>query len=371
MKRLIFGVLLAQLLFSCSNDLEIYTEKTELPYVYGVITANQSEHIIKVTKTFQKLASEVAFNDLYYHDDSIKVYIDVFNGSNIVSSHLAEPVLTNNKTEGVFFFPTNKYYKVSNTPLLNNTNNTYSLRVELPNGAVVKNKNNFSLASSIALLKPKLNFPGATDEISFETGAGVLAPYTFSWSHKGGAREEATVTVRLQEINATTNVVDTISVELSVYDNVPTDDKVNAPLHMSELLQGLAEKLDKDPNIRRRMLNTEIFTNNIGQKIIHGYGIGFEIWSESKDLTTYETIVFSQSGISQDNPDFSNLSDALGMYSTNIVREENAESEKLFFGQRTLDSLACSSTFFEYNFGKSYIDQLGVLQIDDSPQRCN
>lgn len=370
MKRLVFGALLAQFLFSCSNDLEIYTEKTELPYVYGVITANQSEHTIKVTKTFQKLAEEVTFDDLYYHDDSIKVYIDVFNGNNLINSHLAEPILANDKADGVFP-KEHKYYKVSNTPLLNNSNNTYGVRVELPDGGVITNKSSFSLPTAITLIKPKLNFPGATDEIKFDNVTGELAPYAFSWSHKDGARESATLTVRIQEINMTTNVIDTVDVELLVYDDIPKDDKVNAPLHLSELLEGLAEKLDKDPNITRRMLNTDIFTNNIGQKLVHGYGIGFEVWSESKDLTTYETIMFSQTGISQDKPNFTNLSEGIGIYSGNIMREEDVESEKLYFAQRTLDSLACSTKLFEYNFAKSYIDQLGVLQIDDTPQRCN
>ena len=312
MKRLIFGALLAQFLFSCSNDLEIYTEKTELPYVYGVITANQSEHNIKVTKTYQKLASEVTFDDLYYHDDSIKVYIDVYNNNNLIASHLASPVTENNKVEGVFPSPTQKYYKVSNTPLENNVDNRYSIRVELPNGNVVKNKSNFDLPSSITLLNPRLNFPGATDEISFETGSGQLAPYAFSWDHDGGAREEGVLTVRIQEINTTTNEIDTVDVELSVYNDIPNDEKVNAPLHLSQLLEGLADKLDKDPNIRRRMLKTDIFTNNIGEKLVHGYGLGFEVWSESKDLTTYETILFSQTGISQDKPNFTNLEEGLG-----------------------------------------------------------
>lgn len=372
MKRLIFGVILAQFLFSCDNDLELYTEKTELPYVYGIITANQSEHNIKVTKTFQKLASEVEFDDLYYHDDSIEVYIDVYSSGNLITSHLAAPVETNDKVEGVFPSPTNKYYKVSNTPLDNDDDNTYSVRVELPNGESIQNAKKFSLPQPITLLNPRLNFVGAIDEISFQDGTGTLGPFSFSWSHNGGAREHCDLIVAMQEINTVTNEIDTIHVVVPTYNDIPSDEKVNAPIHLSELMERLANQLEKNPNITRRMLNTEIHTNNIQQKLVHGYGVGLEIWSESKDLTTYETIIFSQTGISQDKPNFTNLTEGgIGIFSTNIKREERPESGKLYFGQRTLDSLACSPSFFEYNFARSYIDALGVLQIDDSPQRCN
>ena len=370
MKRLIFGVLLAQFLFSCNNDLEIYSEKTDLPYVYGRITSNQSDHFIKVTKTFQKDAKDVTFDDLYYHDDSIKVYVDVFSGTNLVASHQALPELSDDKLEGPFLFPENKFYKISNTLLSTSTNNTYSIRIELSNGEVIKNLKNFSLQNVISLKKPLLFSPTAVVEIDFEGNSGELAPYLFEWSQNGGAREEAILTVALQETNTVTNTIDTIQVPVTIYNEIPTTNNVTTQFHLSDLLKNLSEKLEKNPNIKRRMLKTEIVPVGADKKV-RGFGVGVEVWSESKDLTTYETIVFSQSGIAQDVPNFTNLENAVGLFSTNVTKGISIESEKLFFGQKTLDSLACSPTFFEYNFARSYIDNFGLLQIDDSPQRCN
>lgn len=370
MKRLIFGVLFAQFLFSCNNDLDIYSEKTDLPYVYGSITSNQTEHVVKVTKTFQKLGQDVLPEDLYYHDDSIQVYIDEYNGSNLINSHLATPVSSNDKVEGLFPSPTNKYYKVSNTLFSTSANLAYSIRVEMPDGGVVKNLKNFKLQNVIALKRPLLSSPTAIVEIDFVGNSGELAPYVFDWTQEGGAREQGILNVAIQETNTATNTIDTVYVPISVYNDIPNNKNVNAQFHLSDLIQSLADKLESNPNIRRRMLRTEIGTLGAA-KVIRGYGVGFEVWSESKDLTSYETVLFSSTGISEDKPNFTNLSDAVGMFSTRSTKAIDIESEKLFFGERTLDSLACSPKFFEYNFAKSYIDQFGFLQLDDSPQRCN
>lgn len=370
MKRLIFGVLLAQFLFSCNNDLEIYSEKTDLPYVYGSITSNQSDHYIKVTKTFQKLAKEVVEEDLYFEDDSIQVYIDVFDGGNLIASHHALPVNTTNKIEGLFPSPTNKYYHVANTLLSPNTKHNYSIRVELPSGNVVNNLKSFELQNVIELKKPKLTSPTSVVEIDFESGVNDLAPYKFEWVQVGGAREQGILTVGIIETNTASNVIDTIYVPISVYNDIPVDKDAAAQLHLSDLLKGLGDKLDVNPDIERRILRTELadFGANI---VVRSYGVGFEVWSESKDLSSYETIMFSQSGISQDKPNFTNLENGVGLYSTKSTQRIDVEAGKLFFGQRTLDSLACSKSVFDYNFAKSYIDNFGILRIDNSPQRCN
>jgi len=370
MKRLIFGVLLAQFLFSCNNDLEIYTEKTDLPYVYGSITSNQSDHYIKVTKTFQKLADEVVPEDLYFEDDSIQVYIDVYNGTTLINSHEALPVHTEDKLEGVFPSPTNKYYKISNTLFSTSLDLNYSVRVELPSGGVVQNLKSFKLQNIIALKKPVLLSNNQPVEIDFRGNTGDMAPYVFEWKNEGGAREEGIIRLALLETNTLTNTTDTVYVPITIYNDIPVKNEVSAQFHLSDLYRRLGEKLKKDPNLKRQMLRTEIAIVGAKQES-RGFGVGFKVWAESKDITTYETIMFSQTGISQDKPNFTNLSDAVGLFSSRSTKEISIESERLFFGQQTLDSLACSPYFFEYNFAKSSIDAFGILHIDDTPQRCN
>lgn len=361
-------VVLSCILWSCNNDLDLYSQKQVLPYVYGSISPSEKNHYIKVTKTFQKLPENVEFEDMYYHDDSIQVFVDVYQESDLIESHLALPVLAHDKDEGVFPFPTHKYYKISDVVLLNHTNKRYALRIEFANGKTVGSLKPFTFLKPYTVNEPNLHFVDKS-EIDFENIVGDLNPFTFKWIQKGGGREEAIFTISFLETNTITNQIDTVSVPISFYDKIPSKDEVSAPLHLSHVFSILKEKLEKNPNIKRRMLKTEIV--NVGAaKEIRAYGLALDLWVEAKDITTYETIMFSQPGISQDIPNFTNLENALGIFASKLHKHINHSSERLYFGTQAMDLLACSTDFFEYNFAKSYIDEYGELQIDDSPDRC-
>ncbi len=162
------------------------------------------------------------------------MYIDVFNNNNLINSHLATPIESQDKVEGIFPSPAQKYYKVSNTPLYNNVGNTYSIRVELTNGEVITNVKNFGLLNSIDLERPQLNFQGATAEIGFESvSSNVLVPYVFKWEHNGGGREDANLILSIQETNTVTNKVDTIEVPIQIYNDIPANDGVKCTTSFS------------------------------------------------------------------------------------------------------------------------------------------
>ncbi len=62
------------------------------------------------------------------------------------------------------------------------------------------------------------------------------------------------------------------------------------------------------------------------------------------------------------------------MFSTNIKRLETPESNKLYFGGLTLDSLACSKDSYDYNFSRVYLINNGtgsLVGFDDTPSRCS
>ena len=139
-----------------------------------------------------------------------------------------------------------------------------------------------------------------------------------------------------------------------------------------DMCADMSKYLKKDKHLKRRMLKTQLeYIGNI--KKVVGFGLGIDIWSESRVLTTYETIMYSQTqdGISKDIPNFSNLENAVGIFSTRAHKQLTPETDLLFFGPETLDSLACSPFFYDYNFARSYINSLGELEFDVSSSRCD
>lgn len=375
MRKIILGLLSVLTLVSCNDDLEIYSTPQNLPYVYGLLTTNENVQYIHVTKTFQKNANEVSIDDLYYHDDSVSIFLDKFVDDNLVESWDALPVITSDKDSGIFPFPYNKYYKIElATPLSAfEVNSTYSIRIE-PTNTVnhVTNIKPFSLSKNIEMLKPKISHLTPANEIKFISGVSTYSPFVVRWNHVGGGKENGVLTFKIQEINQTTSEVDTIEVAYSFFDGYPDagGNEVEAKIELSDIYFRIGSQLKKDPNITRRMLRTENATVGADREL-RGYGVGIEVWSSSRDFSTYQSVIFSNDGISQDKPNFTNLVNGLGVYTTRSKFIQTPESEKLFFGQSVLDSLACSTRFFDYNFAKMEVNQFEQLIIDDSPGRCN
>ena len=372
-KCLALGMSLVSVLWSCNNDLEIFTEPVDLPFIYGIITSNDTAHYVKVTRTYQKWYDEIDLSDMYYEDDSVQVYIDEYDGENLIKSHHALPVIATDKEEGIFPYPTHKYYKLENTLLSNQTGHRFSIRVELANGVAAKNQTPFSLQRNIDVDWPNLELQHSIVEIGFKDPSGNSTPCKFHWRQSGGGREELILTVMFQETNIETNITDTVAIPISVYNDIPTDKNGNATglLGLEKMLNRMAWHLEKSDKYRRRMLNTKI--EHVGPfKEIVGFGVGIDVWSESRDLTTYETIIYSatQEGISKDIPNYSNLENALGMFSSRSHKGMSPLKEYLYFNDETLDSLACSQLFYEYNFARSFINNMGELEFDESKSRC-
>ena len=382
MKKLILIMPLLLALWSCNNDLVIFTEERNIPFVYGIINRGETEHYIKVTKLSQKFVEDVEIEDMYYEDDSIKVYIEEFSDGNLFMSYPLESVIAKDKDEGIFPHPTHKYYKLSNTVLLASKDRTYSVRIELSDGTVVENADPFRILNPFELFKPDLKTPSGTAELKFKNAFGEYDPCRFHWGHDGGGREDLNLMLAIEERNVKLNTVDTIIVPILVYDDIPNtvNEEIFISLGLDELYSWLQHKLVKDKNIRRRLIHTtteQVVEEIPGgpiliERVIKGYGIGLNIWSESKDLTTYETIIYSatQEGISKDIPDYTNLVNALGIFSTRVELEVPIEEKNLYFGQETLDFLSCSPHLWDYNFGRAYLDNVGELQFDYSPTRC-
>lgn len=373
MRRFFLGALASISLWSCNNDLEIYSDPVDLPYVYGVVTSNKKEHYVKVTKTFQKLAKDVTFDDLYYKDDSINVYIDEYIGSALNNTFEGLPVIASDKDSGEFIFPDHKYYKFTNSLLqgasaATNVIRNYTIRVELNSATtVIKNFDNFRMNNPIKIESPtqgSLNQKNA--EIKFVNLANVLVPEVITWEQIGGGNETATLKLHIKETNITSGEIDTVVVPIQFYNDLPTADKVSASLELSHFYKQIPNQLKNDPEITREILNV-VHDNSK----IKGYGVELDIWSASKDFTTYETILFDQSGISQDKPNFTNLENALGIFTSRSNRKVSAASNSIFLGQDVLDSLSCSGFFFDYNFARYQISNTGEIEKDLKSTRCN
>lgn len=368
MKRFILGVLVSMALLSCSNDLEIYTDPVELPFVYGVAVSNQDVHYVKVTKTFQKLAKDVTYDDLYYHDDSIKVYIEELRNGTLTEEFIGVPVETFDKDSGEFPFPQNKYYKFTGATLKTSTSAnkyTYSIRVELNSGTIIRNNSHFQLNNNVILESPKLNANRRENPISFVNNVGDNKPFRLDWKQVGGGRESVDYIFHIEKTNKSTGNIDTLTLPVNAYSGVPVNDVEVSLLEITDLYSAFSGHLEKGSNISHRLLNVEQDVTEV-----KCYGVEVDIWSSSKDLSTYNSVLFSQDGISQDKPNFTNLDNSLGIFTSKSNLNYGLDKKNFYLTIDVLDSLACSSRLFDYNFAKYYFNSSGQLESSVETDRC-
>ena len=157
---------------------------------------------------------------MYYEDDSIAVYIDEFDGGNLINTYEALPVEAADKAEGLFPFPTHKYYTLEGTKLSNKAEREYALRIELASGEIVENQNAFRLQRNIGVNNPNLQIDIGIQEVRFKDASGNPAPYRFHWGQSGGGREELIFTIMFLETNTETNTTDTVTMPIVVYNDI-------------------------------------------------------------------------------------------------------------------------------------------------------
>ncbi|MGB0428195.1 MAG: hypothetical protein ACPGEC_04640 [Flavobacteriales bacterium] len=369
MKKIIALFTLASLLWSCDNDLEIYSENSDLTYVYGLLNPVESDHYVRVLKTVQKEPADLSFDDLYYTDDEITVYLDEFSGNNLVSSIEATPIIAEDKKDGPFPGPKQKYYKIHHDGLYKNPENpnTFSIRVEKHFGdeEIITNKEPFKL-------EPNLNHPAnADDALHFWVGSlNTSKPFSLAWrrASKQSGRETADLNFYFSEENLTTNTIDTVSFSVNLYNDIPIKSAttVSTTVSFTELVAKIKNALGKsESNIKRQFINME---KNADNQII-SKSVDIDIWAASNELTIYESFLFSNDGITQDKPNYTNLDNAIGLFSSRFHLKTKI-NKPYYLSHKTLDSLACMSELRAYNFSKVSLGNDTILH-DSSPSRCD
>lgn len=120
MRYLSFYTLLTAFLFSsCEEKINVLTDDSSFPVVYGVINPNDSIHNIRITKTFKGEGNNLEYALIA---DSSNVLVDsaqilAFSGSTLAVTYPLNYVLLNDKPEGDFFQGPNYAYQFKEADL--------------------------------------------------------------------------------------------------------------------------------------------------------------------------------------------------------------------------------------------------------------
>jgi hypothetical protein len=316
MKKL-FSIFLLVLIFNaCSTDVDIIGPYQETTVVYGLLNPNDEVHYIKVNKTF--LGTEDALIMAQNRDSSeyfsVKGRIEKWNGDNQDFSYnrTIRDTLVEDKEEGIFFSPKQTvYYFVDNNL---SSDSEYRLVLDIENGKKEVTAQTPILSSSITPPLALLN------GINSSTANGGVR-FVNSYSVDGSAYSELNI-----EFNAIPNGKRYELGFVFRYDEVRTNGEVfsrsipwNLGVSKSQGITG-SEKITYALNGQSffQHLETRIESNSslVERRIFKGIDMVISVAGE--ELNTYMEVNEPTSGIVQERPDYTNINNGVGIFSSRV-----------------------------------------------------
>lgn len=343
MKKITFiiGIVAFAFISSCSTELDVTGQYKETMVVYGLLDQNQSKQYIKVNKAF--LGEGDAFSYAQLKDsvqfrNAVNVVLKRFKNGTQTATYNFQPDNNVPKDAGVFYGPdqTNAIYSFS-IPLSDLTTDVGTeFRLS------VRNSETGTEATSTAQLLPNSAF----NSFSFSPSVNIIVPNNTEFTYKINWKSVARV--RLYQLKVRFNYIDS-----TVNGNVNKYVDYLFPTQKTATLNGNEDMTNE--------LRGQSFLKLIGNQLsnypdlIARVSKNFEFYliSATDDLSTFIDINAPSTGIIQERPKFTNITNGLGIFS---ARNNQAPTTKLVGGD-TKDELACG----QYTKPLKFVNRQGNL----------
>lgn len=313
---------------SCKTDIDVNAEYKDITVVYGLINPNDTNHYIKINKAF--LGDENALNlaanadNFNYKADELSVVVEEFNsqGNKVASHNVTRTVNEIPKDEGIFDNSTNVLYKFTSSNI--DRNNKFkitiynsSLNKEIVGETeIVKTSNvsNPSKGSKFAFWNGDLA-TGIPIDKTIEVDPGedvgrVEAIFIFNYiEHYTIASGKSPVT---KSIEMKMGDQKTVPMQWEMKGETFFDNIVNAiPANVADLSH-------------RELLNISMRFNVAGT-----------------ELNTFMDVEAPSNSINQEKPNYTNLTNALGIFSSRevIIWESTISGSQVNLNNSTIKHL--------------------------------
>lgn len=338
-------------LAGCSNDLDINADYEDRTIVYGLLNQRDSIHLVKVNKAF--LGEGDAFDmalvrdsSEYGDEDITLAEVHRLDGNgNVVETFALHDTTVTNREPGVFYSPAQKLYYFS-TPYVDLVaNNRVFLHQDAKYRLYMKVK-----GKEISAITPIANdFTISNNDGNTGTSAGArvglvdtqgqYTDYEFNWTGRADdKRFTVAFSFRFDEVrgNDTLHREYGQSMGTRVVLNSNGGEELALRLNGQAFFSGLSAFIQSDPNWASA-------TKRIFQ------GMDFHVSVANDDFHTYLTLTEPVTGIIEDRPAYSNVTNAVGIwgsrYNKSVIGKRLSTNtlEELKSGQYTGAFLFCSA----------------------------
>ena len=304
MKYFFLSILILLSISSCETDFDVNANWQDVTIVYGLIDPNEEIQLVKINKAYlgEGDAIEMASisDSTNYNPSDIRVTLYrikeiSFNQYDTLSSVILNDTILE-KDDGLFSIDNNIIYTFSKPESFYNTNSIYSLEIiNLSSGHMVTSKteiiNNFSFESLNSSFQWGLYNDQLVDSLMFRTK-------TIEWTKSNnGEIYQLDVLINYIENNDTISLI--WSQPLIEYSSGNMTTKIKGNLFFDFLSSNLSN------NTTKQFLNLDLVMT-----------VGTD------DLKTYINVNKPFSGIVQERPAFSNISNGIGLFSSRYTYDQ-------------------------------------------------
>jgi len=324
MKRLLYIITASLLVLqSCETDFEVNAPWKDVTIVYGLLNQVDSIHYIKIRKGFlgkedAGVMAQVQDSAEYGPGDiSVKV-LQLNNGALIQTYNVLDTPLTN-KVSGSFSAPNQTMHYFIDP----NLNEAYDYKLEITN-----NKSGKVVTASTKLINDfSISYPGTNPKqrMSFYCD-NLYRDIDIKWyTGTNGRRYQLTMRFNYGEVNLSTgdSVVKFVDMvfPVQVASKLDGGDLMSVTIGGETFYQYLQSKLtpvSSQNNVKRCIYNDEV----------NGGPLDFFIDVAAEDFHTYIEVNEPSTGIVQERPEFTNVTDEKGNDEVGIFSSRYTKSRK-------------------------------------------
>jgi hypothetical protein len=308
-KILLLSFSLLLLTWSCEEDFDINAPYKDVTVVYGLLDQGQDTIFLKINKAFlgEGDVMEMAkIEDSSRYVNGLDAYVEEWENGSMAKSYQLDTITVSGKEPGTFYNPYQVIYYVPYEP---DPDRTYRLSLYI-NGRVVQGET--GLVKNFAIDKPSagskfIQFrPGTDSDIEWE-------------SAENGKRHEVVIRFKYKEVLF--NSPDTVYtyVDWGMGTKKSVRDEGGEPMKISYSNDGFYNFISheipySDPAVEANV--KERYTNDVD----------FIIAVAALDFNTYLEVNEPSNSIVQDRPEFTNISNGIGLFSS---RFKNTRTKKL------------------------------------------
>lgn len=321
----------------CSTKVELNTDWKDITVIYGLLDQNEEYHYVKINKAF--LGDGDYYQYAMIRDSSeyanVNAYIEELAGSTVVATYqLRDTVISNRQANGVFYGPEQTLYYFRKVGL--NANNTYRITAKINEGTSAEKE----VTAETELIKDFA--PPPLSSLAVGTYDGSTGAHTFLTPHvkffppANSDNYEIIWRLKWDEYTGGDTTRKVYNWFVGSYDRAAINSSGQADIEVSgeAFYQTLKNIITPDPAVTKRIFRS----------------VDIYVYAASDDLATYIEVNKPQTGLVQERPEFTNISNGLGLFSSRLhVVSANrflslGSYRELVYGPHTSNLLFCTDT---------------------------